>query len=84
MFGISKVKCASSIAAGDFIKAYEGASTTTFAGFVVASAIQGATNAAVIASTASQLLILGRALEDGSTNTVISAFINPTPLLGTF
>src|SRR3990167_962776 len=36
MFGISKAKCAASIACGSFVVAYEGASTTTFAGHLSA------------------------------------------------
>ena len=73
MFGTSKVKCAASIPAGAFIAAYEGASTTTFRGHVDELVI-----GTVLTATAARVII-GRAMESGSTNTVISAFINPAP-----
>jgi len=76
MFGVSKVKCAASVAAGDWLVAYAGISTTTFPGYVVTLA-NGASIGCATASISSQYVILGRALEKGSTNTVISAFINP-------
>jgi hypothetical protein len=76
MFGLSKVKCAASIAAGDWIRAYEGVSTTTFAGYVVAVALAGSCTVATTSITAG-ITVLGKALEDGSTNTVITAMINP-------
>jgi hypothetical protein len=75
MFGISKVKCAASIAAGDFIRAYEGVSTTTFPGYVQSVAFGSITVGTT--SISAGIVVLGRALEDGSTNTVISAMINP-------
>ena len=73
MFGTSKAKCAASIPAGALIAAYEGASTATFAGHIdelVAGTLLTAT---------AQRMILGRAMESGSTNTVISVFLNPSP-----
>lgn len=76
LFGISKVVCAASIPAGSFIKAYSGVSTTTMAGRVVAIA-NGASISVATASISAQMCVVGRALESGSTGTVISAFINP-------
>jgi hypothetical protein len=76
LHGVSKVKCADSVTAGDFLVAYEGISTTTFAGFVVAIA-PGASTVAATTSITSFRVVLGRALESGQTNTVISAMINP-------
>lgn len=68
MFGLSKALCAESIAAGDPVKAYEGISTTTFAGAI----------AKMTTSThAAQQIVLGRAMESGSTNTVITIMVNP-------
>jgi hypothetical protein len=57
-----------SIGAGDPVQAYEGISTTTFAG-----AIQKVTTT----THAAQQIILGRAMESGSTNTVITIMVNP-------
>jgi hypothetical protein len=80
--GISKVRCAGSVAAGDLLVCYDGVSTTTFPGYVVSLSLADETNvtcATYGATVAVFYCILGRALEDGSTNTVISAIINPTP-----
>ena len=76
MFGVSKAICAASIAAHDPIAAYRGVSTTTRRGQIESVAF-GNTQTANITST--NFFILGRALEDGSTNSVISVFVNPTP-----
>jgi hypothetical protein len=78
MFGISKVKCADSVTAGQFLVAYEGISTTTMAGRVV-GLVSGSSVGAATQSVSSYRVILGRALESGQTNTVIAAFINPQP-----
>ncbi|MDY6888142.1 MAG: hypothetical protein SVV88_10980 [Pseudomonadota bacterium] len=75
LFGLSKAKCAASVAAGDFVKAYSGISTTTFRGHIETTA-QGSCAAATMSVTSFRV-ILGRALEDGSTNTVITVFLNP-------
>jgi hypothetical protein len=80
MFGVSKAVCAESIAAGMFILAYGGAgaaaSTTTMAGRVV-SVDNGVSCTTATQSLTSQCVVLGRALQDGSTGTVISVFVNP-------
>ena len=71
-FGLAKAKCAAAIVAGDFVRAYEGGSTTTFAGHIVTASPAGTVTAAGTFST-----ILGRAMEDGVTNTVIQVLFNP-------
>lgn len=80
MFGISKAICAESITAGMFVLPYGGvgaaASTTTMAGRIV-QLDNGITITAYGATISSQCVVLGRALEDGSTGTVISVFVNP-------
>jgi len=75
MFGIAKAKCASAIVAGDFLIGYTGISTTTFAGHIEAIVAGSCTMAT--ASITSFRVVLGRALEDGTTNTVIQIFANP-------
>lgn len=80
--GISKVICAASVAAGDLIIAQDGISTTTHPGAVWSLSLLDETNvtcATYGTSVSVFYCVLGRALEDGSTNTVISAIINPTP-----
>jgi len=72
LLGISKAKCAASIPAGAFVSAYEGASTTTFAGY-----INEETFGTVLTSSAHRV-VLGRALESGSTGTTISVMLNPS------
>jgi len=76
MFGIAKVKVAASVTAGEFLRAYDGAITTTAAGFAQPVANGLSVTAATMSVTA-QNVILGRAMEDGSTGTVISIFLNP-------
>ncbi len=76
LFGISRATCAESIPGGSFVCAYAGASGTSYAGMVVAlddgvSTLMGTT------SITATRVVLGRALESGSTNTVISVFLNP-------
>jgi len=70
--GISKAKCAAAVKAGAFVTAYEGASTTTFAGHVQAFAV------GTVLTATSARVILGRALESGATNTVISVLLSPS------
>ena len=76
LFGLSKVICAESVTAGDWIKAYDGISTTTMAG-KISPMPNGLSATMATQSIASHSVVLGRALEDGTTNTVIEAFINP-------
>lgn len=76
LFGLSKAVCADTISAGDFIKAYDGVSTTTMAGKIVGIA-NGQSATMATQSIASHAVILGRALQDGTTNTTIEVFINP-------
>jgi hypothetical protein len=76
MFGISKVTCAESIPAGAFVMPYWGISTTTMPGRIVCID-DGVTQSAAGASIAAHCVVLGRALESGSTGTVISVFVNP-------
>lgn len=68
LFGLSKAICAGSISAGDFVNAYDGISTTSHPGHIET------TDLTVSATT---MVVLGRAFEDGSTNTVITVFLNP-------
>ena len=81
MFGVSKAVCAESIACGMPVFAYgaigAAASTTTMAGRI-AQLDNGVTITAYGATISSQFYVLGRALESGSTGTVISVFVNPT------
>lgn len=76
IFGISKAICACSVPAWSFVAAYRGVSTTTRRGQIEPVGY-GVTQTANITST--NMVIVGRALEDGSTNSVISVFVNPTP-----
>jgi len=76
MFGLSKVICGDSITAGEWICADWGVSATIVEGGVVA-VDDAVTCSAATQSITSHVTILGRALEKGSTNTVITAFINP-------
>lgn len=76
MFGVSKVKCSASVPAYSFVVPYAGASTTTRRGQIAAIA-SGVSITVATASTSSHTCVIGRALEDGSTGTVISVFINP-------
>lgn len=76
MFGVSKATCAESITTGEFVMAYWGISTSAMRGKIVA-VDNGVTCTVATASVTSHTVILGRALEAGSTNTVISVFVNP-------
>lgn len=77
LFGVSKAYCAESITAGEIITAYYGTPTTTASGGI--SAVDSGVSVSVAtASIASHIIILGRALEKGSTGTVISVFLNPS------
>lgn len=76
MFGISKAICACSVPAWSFVAAYRGISTTTRRGQIEPVGF-AQTQTANITST--NFVILGRAMQDGSTNSVISIFVNPTP-----
>ena len=76
MFGVSKAICACSVPAWSYIAAYRGLSTTTRRGQIEPVGF-AQTQTANITST--NFSILGRALEDGSTGTVISVFVNPSP-----
>ena len=73
-FGLAKAKCAAAIVAGDFVKAYRGVSTTTFAGHLIAATPAGTTTGLTAGSFS---VVLGRAMEDGTTNTVIQVLFNP-------
>jgi hypothetical protein len=76
LFGVSKAVCAESIPAGAFVMAYYGISTTTMPGKVVYCHSGGSTTAATTSITV-YTVVLGRALSNGSTNSVISVFVNP-------
>lgn len=76
LFGVSKAVCAQSISAGEYVMPYWGVSTTTMSGRIVA-VDDGVSCSAATMSVTSQVTILGRALESGSTGTVISVFVNP-------
>jgi hypothetical protein len=80
MFGISKAVCAESIGAGMPVTAYgaigAAASTTTMAGRIV-QVDNAVTCTAYGMTLTSQFYVLGRALENGSTGTVIEILVNP-------
>lgn len=76
MMGVGKVTCAESISSGSYVMPYFGASTTTRIG-QICQIDDGVTNSGATMSITSQITVLGRALESGSTGTVISVFINP-------
>lgn len=75
LFGVSKAYCAESISSGSFVAAYSGVSTTTMNGRIM-QIDNGVTVSSATHSICAQMVILGRALENGSTGTVISVFIN--------
>jgi len=75
LFGVSKAKCAASITAGAPVRAFNGGSIT-MAGYIQMIP-NGVSILAATASVSAQFYILGRALESGSTNTVISIMIQP-------
>jgi hypothetical protein len=75
MFGLSKAVCAESITAGQWVVAYTGISTTTHAGHI--SGIIDDTTTCYGMTLSSFITVIGRALEAGSTNTVITVFVNP-------
>lgn len=77
LLGVSKAICASSISAGQFVKAYAGASTTSRVGNIEAIAATGASITGANHSVTAYQVVLGRALEKGSTGTVISIMVNP-------
>lgn len=76
LLGLSKAHCAESITAGTPVMAYWGVSTTTRAGQIV-SVDDAVTITAYGATIASHAVILGRSMESGSTNSVITIFLNP-------
>lgn len=76
VLGLAKAKCADSVAAGAPIMAYEGVSTTTFAGHIV-QANNGISLAAATASITTHRRILGFALHAGPTNSVIEVVLIP-------
>ena len=76
MFGLSKAVCAESITAGEWVRPYQGADTTTCRGGIVAID-DAVTVGSYGQSVASHTTVIGRALEDGSTGTVIAVFVNP-------
>ena len=78
--GLSKAKCASTVTAGDIVMPYDGASTTTFSGHIESMTLIDETNVTAAAygmSIASIRHMLGRAMEDGVTNSVITIIVNP-------
>ena len=72
--GVAKAKCASSVAAFSWVKCYEGGSTTTFRGHID-QVVLGETFTAM--TTSAHQCVIGRALENGSTNTVIEILLAP-------
>lgn len=77
LFGISKAVCAESITAGEWVMAYWGVSTTTRKGHIVAID-NGGTMTALAGTASSHVTVLGRSLQKGSTDSVISIFLNPS------
>jgi hypothetical protein len=76
VFGISQVTCAESITAGEFVIASDGGETTTAIGRA-AAVDNGVSITAATMSLSSHQVVMGRAWEDGSTNTVIAVMISP-------
>ena len=76
MFGISKAVCAESITAGEWVRPFQGAETTTSQGGI-AAIVDGVSCSVATQSITSHTTVIGRALEDGSTGTVIAVFVNP-------
>ena len=76
LFGISKAIAAESIGAGSWVACYHGASTAAMWGKLI-SLDDGVSNTAATTSITTHYTVLGRALESGSTNGVISIFLNP-------
>ena len=71
LFGVSKAVCAASVGSGDFVTASIADTSTANSGRITPY-----TPGTVLTSTAGNVVI-GRALETGSTGTVISVFVNP-------
>ncbi len=76
-FGLSKAICADSITAGQWVKAYEGVSTTTMAGKIVGIAAAGSSITGANMSVTAYANVLGRAVTSGQTNSVITIMVNP-------
>jgi hypothetical protein len=79
--GVSKAYCESTICAGDFVGAYYGISTTTYAGaiFSITRAIETNVTTSVYGlSIPVQFVCLGRALQYGETATYISILVQPS------
>jgi hypothetical protein len=76
MLGYSKAVCADSVTAGSFVRAYQGISTTSMIGRIV-EVTDRATSSAATMSLCSHTVILGRAMENGQTGSVINVFLNP-------
>lgn len=76
-FGVSKAVCAHSVPAFANIMPYWGVSTTTMAGRIIALQ-DGATITSTNITNTSFVTIIGKALESGSTGTVISVLIQPS------
>ncbi|MCP4648852.1 MAG: hypothetical protein GY853_02055 [PVC group bacterium] len=77
MHGISKGICSASITEWGWVEAYRGASTTTRRG-QLQECVNGVSISVATASIASHRVIVGRALEAGSTNSVISIMVSPS------
>jgi hypothetical protein len=76
VFGQSKAVCAHSITEFAWVCAYRGVSTTTRRGQIEAVGFAETQTSNI---TATNFTILGRALESGSTNSVIDVFVQPVP-----
>lgn len=79
MFGFSKATCGDSITAGEWIQAEHHVKAPTSTNYGRIFAIddgQTSSSGGYITATA-HTVVLGRALENGSTNTVIEVFVNP-------
>ena len=77
VFGVSKAICAASVGVGTFVCAYYGASTTSRIGNIQVAGQSGDTCGAYGHTGTIHQVVLGRALESGSTGTVISIMLNP-------
>lgn len=77
VMGLAKMICAASIASGDWVNAYEGASTTTRRGQINVAGANGASCSSYGQTITAQTTILGKALRSGSTNSVIEVMMLP-------
>jgi hypothetical protein len=75
--GLSKAYCGDSVTAGQWIRAYEGVSTTSRYGTIQGLPAAGASISVATTSVTSYSNVLGWALDNGQTGQAISVYLNP-------